>query len=505
VRPAGPVPAALPLLFTTGFISLAMEVVWTRQFIPFLGPIVYSFASMLATYLLATALGTAIYRRTAAATRAPAWQPIVILAAAAALLPLLAADPRIPTSEDYDTLLGALRVFLGIGLFCALLGFLTPLLVDRFSSGDPSRAGRAYAVNALGSIFGPLLSGFLLLPAVGERATLIVLSLPLLAFGVAGITRARAVRLLAPTLAVSVLLIAATRDYTTLYPGALVRRDHTATVIATGQDMGKLLLINGVGITRLTPITKMMAHLPLASLDAPPRNALVLCFGMGTSFRSALSWGIPATVVELVPSVPQLVGFFHRDGETMLRSPRATVVIDDARRYLERTRETFDAIVIDPPPPIEAAGSSMLYSTEFYQILARRLRPGGILQQWLPGAELTVLSSFAQAIQRSFPYVRCHTSIEGWGIHFLASFTPLPARTAAGLAARLPPEAVRDLLEWGPKTDPRAQFQTVLATEIPLAKLIAADPRAPVLTDDRPVNEYYLLRRGFGPGDWYEF
>jgi hypothetical protein len=153
---------------------------------------------------------------------------------------------------------------------------------------------------------------------------------------------------------------------------------------------------------------------------------------MGTSFRAALSWGIPVTVVDLVPSVPKVFGFFHADGEQLLRSPRATVVIDDDRRYLERTRDTYDVIVVDPPPPVAAAGSSLLYSTEFYRVLARRLSAGGILQQWLPGADFTTGSAFAQALCNSFPYVRTFRSIEGWGFHFLCSFKPLPRRSAAG-------------------------------------------------------------------------
>jgi spermidine synthase len=387
-------------------------------------------------------------------------------------------------------------VALGIGPFCGVLGFLTPMLVDRWSGGDPDRAGRAYAVNAVGCILGPLVAGFLLLPALGERWTLILLALPLFGFGVFSVPAPKVGRLKLPiaTLAAGVLLVVFTRDFETLYPGAWIRRDYTATVIADGEGMDKILLTNGTGMTILTPITKMMAHLPLASLDAPPRRALVLCFGMGTSFRAALSWGIPVTVVELVPSVPKAFGFFHADGEQLLRLPRATVVIDDDRRYLERTRDTYDAIVIDPPPPVAAAGSSLLYSTEFYRVLARRLGPGGILQQWLPGADLTTGSAFAQALRGSFPYIRTFRSIEGWGFHFLCSFQPLPRRSAAEMASRLPPAALKDLLEWGPQSTAEAQFRKVLEQEIPLQQLIDRAPGAPTLTDDRPVNEYYLLR-----------
>jgi spermidine synthase len=492
--------AILPLLATTGLASLAMEVVWTRQYLPFLGPVVYSFAAMLAIYLAATAIGSRLYRRRSKPGGAPvselAWRPLAVLASSFALLPLVTADPRIPSPEDTDLLLGALRVALGIGPFCGVLGFLTPMLVDRWSGGDPDRAGRAYAVNAIGCILGPLVAGFVLLPALGERWTLILLALPLFGFGVFSARDLKLARLKLPiaALAACVLMIVFTRDFETLYPHAWIRRDYTATVIADGEGMDKILLTNGTGMTLLTPITKMMAHLPLTSLDAPAKRALVLCFGMGTSFRAALSWGIPVTVVELVPSVPKVFGFFHADGEQLLRSPRATVVIDDDRRYLERTRDTYDVIVVDPPPPVAAAGSSLLYSTEFYRVLARRLSTGGILQQWLPGADFTTGSAFAQALRNSFPYVRTFRSIEGWGFHFLCSFKPLPRPSAAEMASRLPPAALKDLLEWGPQSAAEAQFRGVLDQELPLRQLIDREPGAPTLTDDRPVNEYYLLR-----------
>lgn len=476
----------LPFLFLSGLSSLGMEVVWTRQFVPLLGPVVYCFATILTVYLLATAVGSQTYR---ARLRFNDVGSLTLLAGAAALLPLWIADPRIPMR--HQLLSPAVRVSYGIGVFCIVLGFLTPMLVDRWSSGDPARAGRAYAVNALGCIAGPLLSGFVLLPAIGERWTLVVLALPFFAFGLRNLNLRTGV--LAGAVAIAAfLLITQTRDFETLYPEARVRRDHTATVIAAGQGMDKKLLVNGMGITNLTPITKMMVHLPLAFRDRPPTNVLVLCFGMGTSFRSALSWGVPVTVVELVPSVPSLFSYFHADGDQLLRSPLGTVVIDDARRYLGRTKETFDVIVIDPPPPVEAAASSLLYSREFYELARQRLRPGGILQQWLPGGEPIVVSAFAQALQQGFPNVRVFRSVEGWGYHFMASEEPVSKKTAPELSDRLPPAASHDLLEWGPFKTAEAQFQAVIENETPLQSLISTTP---VLTDDRPINEYYFLRR----------
>lgn len=265
--------------------------------------------------------------------------------------------------------------------------------------------------------------------------------------------------------------------------------------MASGTGMRKVLLVNGYGMTVLTPVTKMMAHLPLAFLDRPPQNALAICFGMGTTFRSLHSWGIPATVVELVPSVPRLFGFFHKDAAMVMNSPLSHVVIDDGRRYLERTKEQYDVITIDPPPPVEAAGSSLLYSQDFYTTLRQRLRPGGILQQWLPAADAQDIASVALALRNSFPYFRLYSWGSQVGVHFLASDRPLPDYTPKQLAQRLPPLAAADMLEWGPTTNSEDQFALLLQGQVKMEQLISLSPSTPALSDDRPINEYFALRR----------
>ncbi len=487
----------LGLLLATGLSSLGMEVVWTRQFVPFLGPVVYTFATILAVYLAASALGSHVYRwRRVRGRSASVWMYVALLAGVCSLLALTAADPRVELPPGLIS--RALRAVWGIGPFCAVLGFLTSMLIDAWTSGDPGLAGRAYAVNTVGCILGPLLAGFVFLPVLGERWTLVVLAIPFFAFPLAAAWNRQSAGLhpawtIAAAVAVSIGIVSFTEDFEKHFPGSLVRRDHTATVIATGQGMNRQLLVNGVGITNLTPITKMMVHLPAASLPAPPEKVLVLCFGMGTSFRSALSWGGSVEAVDLVPSVPQLFGYFHSDGPGLARLPRATIVIDDARRFLERSRETFDLIVIDPPPPVAAAGSSLLYSSEFYATLAPHLRAGGILQQWLPAAETFVISAVTRSLKGQFADVRAFPSVETWGIHYLASQTAVPKLTASELAARLPEAATRDLLEWGPEKSAEAQFARVVDREFMTDQLM--DPQAPSLTDDRPVNEYFLLRR----------
>ncbi|MBI3826422.1 MAG: fused MFS/spermidine synthase [Candidatus Rokubacteria bacterium] len=494
--------AALLLLFTTGLTSLAAEVVWVRQFTPYLGTAVYAFALTLALYLGATFAGSRAYRARLASSAPVAWAVLGVLA----LLPLAVADPRPGIEAGF--LWGALRLAVGIVPFCAVLGYVTPMLVDRWAVGDPGRAGAAYAVNVVGGILGPLLAAFVLLPLVGERATLAVLALPLFLAGWWSARGSRRARLaLASAALLAVVLIAGTRDYFHAFPRREVRRDYTATVLATGEGADRGLLVNGIGMTRLLPVLKVMAHLPLASLGRPPESALAICFGMGTTFRSLLSWNVDVTAVELVPSVPRLFGYYHADAPALLRSPRAHVVIDDGRRFLERSRARYDVITVDPPPPVDGAGASLLYSREFYEVLKPRLKPGGILHQWLPNQESyyaiesypTTQAAIARTIREAFPHLRVFVARDGLGIHFLASQEAVPRRTAAELAARLPAAAASDLVEWGPDRSAEAQLADVLRRETTADAFVRLVAEAPQLVDDHPINEYFLLRRTFRP------
>ncbi len=497
---AAPVPAARPpanaraialILFTTGFTSMAMEVAWTRAFTAVLGTQVYSFAALLFGYLLATWVGSLAYRRDLAKGGVLPTERIVAWLAIAATLPIVLNDPRLH--------LHIAGVFLGILPFCGLLGYLTPKLIDRYSAGSPDAAGFSYALNVLGCIVGPLFASYALLPLLGVKLTLLLLAAPYLVL--LAIRRTRKVGYAAAALFLVASFVSKTyEDQVQGFHGeGLVRRDYTATVISYGQGMERRLLVNGVGMTHLTTITKVMAHLPLAVVGEP-RSALAICFGMGTTYRSLLSWKVRATAVELIPGVKESFPYFFDDAAALLRRPEGKIVVDDGRRFLRRTAETFDVITLDPPPPVEAAASSLLYSEEFYAAAKARLTPGGIVQQWVPNTERRIVQAVARSLLASFPYVKMYRSFEGpgldesgFGYHFLASLRPIEVPSAEVLAARMPESAKADLVEWVQDKDATRFLRVVLDHETdPEEFARGSDVR---ITDDRPFNEYYLLRR----------
>ena len=498
------------LLLSTGFISMAMEVIWIRCFTPVLLNTIYSFASLVTMYLFATSVGVFFYRMHLNRGKVISTGDILACLTIFSFLPIVMNDPRLIISVS--------AALISILPFCATLGYLTSKLVDEYSSGKPYEAGKAYALNIVGCVIGPLFASYVLLPKLGVKFSLIILGIPFLLFFVLYYKREIFQRkrfFIITVLAVFMILIstfinisyeevyvlpedgANDRKFYILPNDSVMRRDYTATVVSTGAVMGKMLLINGIGTTSLKPITKMMAHLPLAFCQEKPLSALVICLGMGTTFRSALSWNIKVTAIELVPSVQEAMGYYFADTESIKRNPKGKIITDDGRRFLNRTKETFDIITIDPPPPVESAGSSLLYSEEFYELAKKHLKQKGILQQWFPCGELKIAQATARALSNSFPYVRIYKSVEGWGLHFLASMSPINIPSVQTMLSRIPDTAKKDITEWY-QVDRANSFEGfinfVLKSEIPVSELLNNDKRI-TITDDRPFNEYFFLRR----------
>ena len=170
----------------TGGLALSLELLWTRLLTFALGGSVYSFAAMLATFLLAIALGTALATRFArsAAQAAQALSWFLLVAGIATPLALAAADrlPRIleAVSDRADplllaTLLGAALMFPGALAF----GACFPMAV-RAAAQDARTAaastGAVLAANTAGAVVGVVATGLVLLPQLGFHGLSAVVS-----------------------------------------------------------------------------------------------------------------------------------------------------------------------------------------------------------------------------------------------------------------------------------------------------------------------------------------
>jgi hypothetical protein len=104
---------------------------------------------------------------------------------------------------------------------------------------------------------------------------------------------------------------------------------------------------------------------------------------------------------------------------------RIDIRLRDGRRELLRNRDEYDVITLEPPPP-SAAGVVNLYSSEFYTLAGKRLKPSGLLAQWLPLA--TQNDDDTRSLVRSFLDSVPHVSL--WTTEFnemllVGSFEPL--------------------------------------------------------------------------------
>ena len=261
------------------------------------------------------------------------------------------------------------------------------------------------------------------------------------------------------------------------------------------------LWVTGTSMTLLTVDAKLMPILPLM-LRPDSKSALTVAFGMGSAFRSGVVAGLDTDAVELVPSVPTTFSYFYPDAARILADPKAHVIIADGRNHIELTDKRYDIIVTDPPPPIESSGVSVISSLEYYRAGQDRLTPAGIMMQWVPyGQTIDEFRAHIRTFADVFPNVLVLRGPGGWGFFMLGSDRPMAFDDATVREVLARPGVLEDIS--GAYDSP----QTTVGGWAGLIRSLIwirggqvesfAGP-GPLITDDRPLPEYFLLRRTFG-------
>lgn len=513
----------LPLIvaFVSGLTSLGYQVVWTRLLSSGTGGLTYVFTIILALFLIGIALGAATFN----VIRPRIKDPVRLLAVSQVAVAVLSVAGLIlvisqPGSLDPERPLLAMNVLMTAAVLTVLpvtfvMGLAFPtaselLRDDRGHAG--SESGLLLAVNTGGAILASLVIPFVLMPTIGSPAIVILLALTNAALGI-GLSlwtapRRRAVGALGMLVAVVIIVLAA-RPGLVVQPNEARIKAEGWTLLESREDeiasvqagMGRAtaeLWVGGTSMTLLTVDAKLMSLLPLMARPASDR-ALVVAFGMGTSFRSALIAGLRTDAVELVPSVPAMFGYYYDDADSVLADPAGRVIIADGRNHLELSEERFDIIVTDPPPPMQSSGVSVISSLEYYIAGREHLSEHGVMMQWTPGgAPEAELKDHIRTFASAFPYVTALRSPAGFGFYMLGAMEPLT----------LDSDAIRSVLERpGVLEDVSGAFDSPESTvdgwigEIERLTWLADDAlrayagEGPLITDDHPRPEYFLLRR----------
>jgi spermidine synthase len=208
--------------------------------------------------------------------------------------------------------------------------------------------------------------------------------------------------------------------------------------------------------------------------------------------------------VDLSPSVPPQMPVFYPDASKYLRSPLGRIITADGRNYVRLTSRRYDIISVDPPPPIQAAGAAVLYSQQFYADAHHALRPNGLMLQWLYfGVDLEQLREHLRTFRSQFAHVVILISPRHGGLYMLGSDAPITwdAATAARILGS--PQAAVDI---GDAPDSRylpAESWPALLDSMywmqdgEIDRFVGAGP---MITDDHPLTEYYLLHQLFNRG-----
>ncbi len=457
----------LVMFALAGMASLSYEVLWTRILLAFLHNSVYAFSAMLSTLLVGIALGSLVFARKERRSGGlvvfglveisiAAWVAVSTVAVNYIGYVTRALSRRVTIDSWTDTA----AIMFGITGFMILpatllMGYAFPLAVKiahRAWARVGGHVGTIYAVNTFGAIVGSVATGFLLVPWLGVRNSLLAIICLNVLIGAAAILLAPGLRPPAKALFCLACLGAVTlfqqvvppthfqRMYTCPDPETgkprfeivFYKEEATDTVMVTerrGRGVASRLIrfSDGRGTAGIVtdPYNRMYAHIPML-VHPHPRSALCICFGVGNTLSAMAAHDVERVdCVELSPGVIEAAAFFYTN-KGVLKDPKVKLYIEDGRNFLLGRDEKYDVIGLEPPE-MHTSTVVNLYTVEFYRLCRKALNPRGLLCHWMnaammPKLELKMLIATCLAV---FP----HTTLwEGGGGHellLLASDAPL--------------------------------------------------------------------------------
>lgn len=403
-----------------GATALAAEVVWTRLLTLLLGGTTYTFSLILAGFLAGIGIGAAIAGQLRPPRSWLAWCQVALVAAVAwgawslgVGLPAWPVNPRLASSPWGQFEIDFVRCLVAVVPAAILWGASLPLAIGALAHGGvatPRATAAVLAANTFGAILGSLATALWLLPGAGSRATqglliaaaavAAVVAMPPRRRGVTGLAGWSRIAAPLTAIALAAWLIPRTPE---LAPSLvawgrlaavfgkqpvefLVVREGADSTLAVSRSADGSLNYHNAGKVQASGepqdmrLQRMLGHLATLVPDRP-RKVLVIGCGAGVTAGSvSVDPAVESeTICEIEAEVPRTAGeYFGPINQDVIRNPKVTVTIDDARHFLRTTPDTFDAITSDPFDPW-VRGAANLYTREFFQSARDHLAPGGVI------------------------------------------------------------------------------------------------------------------------------
>jgi spermidine synthase len=420
--------------FGAGFALLGLEVVWFRIALLHVRAESLTFATMLAVVLAGIGIGgLAGGRLLARHPRAGRACAAVALVAGVLVVATYAALGVPSGATPWARVISlSLELMFPTALASGLLFALQGDALNGLAPAETRSAGLLTLANTAGATLGPLVAGFVLLPSFGMETSLRVLAgvyaLVALAPWLVGIRPAgRAARAALVVCTASFLLAQA------LFPSGAMRERHlrapldvwrrgegarliaareglTETILYVerslfGEPLYQRMLTNSYSMSSTSFFARRYMKLFVwwaLAVNPDAKKALLISYGVGNTAAALVDTKTleQIDIVDISRDVLELSRIVYPDPQRWpLADPRVRVHVEDGRYFLQTTRERFDLVTGEPPPP-KLAGVVGLYTREHFELLRERLAPGGVATWWLPVHGL--LEADTKAIVRAF-------------------------------------------------------------------------------------------------------
>ncbi|PID39175.1 MAG: hypothetical protein CR984_07790 [Proteobacteria bacterium] len=499
-------------LLVSGFCAMAYQVLWTRILILIADNSVYAFTAILTMFLVGIAAGSLLLSLVIDRIRRPGpvfgWT-LVCIAVTAYGYPFFIELRPIDLETPYWIFL-MVKLPLVLLIPTMLMGMALPLAahIHQLAQGTVgSSIGTVLAVNTIGAVAGAVLAGFWLIPGLGFRNGLLILSTANLVMG-AWIITGSCKRL---TASVSLALLAALawagymampadyfqKKYARIEPGSKLiyyNEDKAANVtVFQRPDGNRVLYINGipeVDTSYLSVRTLKLLGILAGAVGNPPGDALMVTFGAGITAGAAALYADNVDCVDLAEQARTVAGFFAPVNNRVADNPKVRIHVDDARHYLRARDRKYALIVSDATHP-RSYDSWILFTRQFYELVQRRLKDDGAFCQWLPfhGMDPQQFTS----IVRTFAHVFEHTSIWREGEAYIVLLaTPAPlAIDFAEMNRRLNRPDVRKAMASVSLNNPIELLRSFSMGPEQIAKLTG---NAPLIEDNSPAHLFFSFR-----------
>ncbi|MBN1766372.1 MAG: fused MFS/spermidine synthase [Sedimentisphaerales bacterium] len=463
-----------------GMTALTYEIAWTRAISLTMGSSVYSFSLVLTAFLLGIARGSSLYSRYEHKVKRPLLTLgiLVALIGSSALitvpicgyLPLIIVRLTIFYSNSFLLLHLAKFVvmFFMVLMPTILMGAAFPLacrtyalITDRFERS----VGNIYAANTLGAILGTFAAGFILIPTLGVRNTILAAVGINILIGITFFLMSE-VNNHKKTLFSSLFIISMTAaimampawDNAVMSSGAyhiperfrlsndepdslvkqrmkenqiLFHKEGVSTTVTVKelQDGERILYVNGKpdASTVQDVLTQvLLAHIPML-LHPDPQHVLVVGLASGmTLYSASLHPGAILDCVEISPEMVQASEFFTRVNHHVLDQESVNLIINDGRNHLALTDRKYDVIISEPSNPW-IAGIGDLFTREYFQLCRQALHPDGIVCIWLQSYAISedLFKSVLYTFSQVFPETMVFESLPMIDFMIIGSANPI--------------------------------------------------------------------------------